>query len=469
LFLYLTSMRITKYILLVIAGLLFKIPAFAQPKFEVKFSEPLAVFIFVQHLSAHRVDDPFNAIFVSSAYNQERYMRLISRFDSLTLIYAYEFPEFPIGSKLPGMTDRLLKKNLIDCTSLQDFKTRSLGVIPDADLLALTTVLGAFTPVYRELIYQPNKDRFEEQLKNLSAELVTKNVPAYYETGLRFYGTTGDDSIPFEIALYPLPRARGFTAEAFIHDAISAVPTVETDDDGLLGIMLHEIFHTIYNEQPLALKQQISGWFRTNPAACSNYAYWLMNEALATVLGNGYAYAGLSGKIDTGAWYNQPYINAMAKTLYPLVKQYIAAGKTIDRNFVDRYVQLYQEHDASWLKELDNLLTYRYVLTDDTHDFEAIGQAYPYTSYAAEDIGMTPAAVKKMSQTPITKLVIISRDHRTGLEIVKHTFPELARWQFRPDHEFTYHVFLKDKSQLIIINRFSTATVKLLQEAFGKP
>lgn len=462
-------MRIIKYILPVIAWLLFKVPAFTQPKFEVKFSEPLAVFIFVQHLSANHAGDPFNAVFISSAYNKERYTRLITRFDSLTLMYAYEFPGFPIGSKLPGMTDRLLKKNLIDCTSLQDFKTRSLGVIPDADLLTLTTVLEAFIPVYRELVYNPNKDRFEQQLKNLSAELISKNIAAYYETGLQFYGTIGDDSIPFEIALYPLPRARGFTAEAFIHDAISAVPMTGTDDNGLLGVMLHEIFHTIYNEQPLVLKQRISGWFRDNPAACSNYAYWLMNEAFATVLGNGYAYAGLSGKIDTGAWYNQRYINAMAKTLYPLVKQYIAAGKTIDRDFVDRYVQLYQEHYVSWLRELDNLLTYRYVLTDDANDFEAIGRAYPYTSYAAGDMGITTAAVKKMSQTPITKLVIISRDHRKGLEIVKHAFPELVRWQLRPNREFTCHVFLKDKTQLIIINRFSTTTVKILQETFVKP
>src|ERR1700735_5574044 len=135
---------------------------------------------------------------------------------------------------------------------------------------------------------------------------------------LRFYGTSWDDSIPFEVALYPLPNARGFTAEAFINDAVSAVPTNEKEYNGLLSIMLHEIFHMIYNEQPLKMKQDISNWFVTNSSRCSNYAYWLMNEAFATVLGNGYVYAKLNGKVDTGAWYNQPYINAMAKKMYPL-------------------------------------------------------------------------------------------------------------------------------------------------------
>src|ERR1700761_412770 len=86
-----------------------------QPKFDVKFSEPLAVFIFVQNLSAHSPDNPFKNAFTASAYNQEKYKKLIFRFDSLTFNYAYEFPSFPIGSKMPGLTDRLLKKNMIDC------------------------------------------------------------------------------------------------------------------------------------------------------------------------------------------------------------------------------------------------------------------------------------------------------------------------------------------------------------------
>lgn len=462
------------YLLIMIRGFLlsilllpFSITAISQPKFDVKFSEPLAVFIFVQNLSSHVGDNPFKSVFTASAYNQVKYKTFIAQFDSLTLSYAYEFPAYPTGSKMPGMTDRLLKKNLIDCNSLQDFKIRSLGLIPYKDLLALSTILEVFTPVYRELIYTPNAAKFKGQLRNLSNYVVSKNIPSYFKMALRFYGSSWDDSIPFEMVLYPLPNARGFTAEAFINDAVSAVPTNEKEYNGLLSIMLHEVFHMIYNEQPLKMKQDISNWFMTNSSQCSNYAYWLMNEAFATVLGNGYVYAKLSGKVDTGAWYNQPYINAMAKKIYPLASEYITSQKTIDHDFVNRYIALYAHSYSDWLNDLGNILTYRYVLTDDSKDYDMIRNAYPYTSYADEDGPITAAAIEKMRYTPTTKVIIVSENHQADLEMLKNAFPELSNWQYTADTEFTYHVFLNDKTQLIIINRFSALTVDLLNRTFA--
>lgn len=438
-----------------------------QPKFDIKFSEPLAVFIFVQNLSAHYPGNPFKNVFTASAYNQAKYNKLISAFDSLTINYAYEFSAFPIGSKMPGLTDRLLKKNMIDCGSLEDFKFRSLGLIPDAELFELTAILEEFTPVYRELIYLPNKYKFEQQLKSLSAYIISKNIAEYFKMGLRFYGTKWDNSIPFEIVLYPLPNPNGFTAEAFINNAVSAIPTDETDFDGMLGIMLHEIFHMIYNEQPLKLKQDISEWFIANPSKCSNYAYWLMNEALATALGNGYVYGSLSGKVDTGVWYNQKYINAMARKIYPLVTAYISEQRPMDKDFINNYIKTYEDDHSNWLNELGNLLTYRYVLTDDDKDFGLIGHNYPYTSYAEEDEPINGMTIEKMSRIPITKLVIVSRAHKAELEMLKNTFPELLKWRYDPDKEFAYHVFLSDKTQLIIINRFATSTIDLLYKTFG--
>lgn len=437
-----------------------------QPKFDIKFSEPLAVFIFVQNLSTHYPDNPFKNAFTASAYNQAKYKEFISEFDSLTFNYAYEFSAFPIGSKMPGLTDRLLKKNLIDCVSLEDFKFRSLGLIPNTELFELTAILEEFTPVYRDLIYRPNKNKFDQQLKSLSAYIISKNISEYFEMGLRFYGTKWDNSIPFEIVLYPLPNPNGFTAEAFINNAVSAIPTDEKDFDGILGIMLHEIFHMIYNEQPLKIKQDISEWFLANPSKCSNYAYWLMNEAFATALGNGYVYGSLSGKVDTGVWYNQKYISLMAKGIYPLVTEYISKKKPIDRDFIDNYIKTYEDDHSSWLNELGNLLTYRYVLTDDDRDFGLIGHSYPYTSYAEEDGPVNEMAIEKMGHTPITKLVIVSRDHNAELKMLKNDFPELKEWRYEPDKEFTYHVFLSDKTQLIIINRFATSTIDLLNKTF---
>ena len=440
---------------------------FAQPpKFNIKFSESLAVFVFVQQLSPSYPANPFKRAFTGSAYEREKYKDLISRFDNLTLSYDYEFSSYPTGSKMPELTDRLLKKNLIDCNSLEDFKLRSLGLIPNADLIELATILDAFTLVYNELIYTPNKEKFENQVKNLSAYFISKNVSDYFQAGVLFYNSVWDNSIPFEIALYPLPDPKGFTAEAFINNAVSAIPTNEDNYDGLLSVMMHEIFHMIYNEQSLKVKQNMKKWFDANPSKCSTYAFWLMNEAFATVLGNGYVYEKLHGTIDTTDWYNQKYINAMAKKLYPLVTEYISKKKTIDQDFIDSYIKIYQDNYTGWLNELNNLLTYRYVITDNEKDFDTIGYNYPYTSYSDFEDHITAPDIKKMSGTPLTKLIIISKERRAKLDMVKNSFTELKNWQYHPDKEFTYHTFLKDKTQLIIINRFTTPIIDLLNKTF---
>jgi len=439
-----------------------------QPKFDIKFSEPLAVFVFVRQLSPGYPGNSFKSAFTGSAYDREKYKNLITRLDNLTLSYAYEFPSFPTGSKMPGLTDRLLKKNLIDCNSLEDFKLRSLGLIPNADLIELTSILDAFTPVYNELIYNPNREKFERQLGSLSTYFVSKNVSDYFHAAVLFYNSAWDNSIPFEIALYPLPDPKGFTAEAFINNAVSAIPTNEDNYDGLLSVMMHEIFHMIYNEESLKVKQDMKRWFDANPSKCSTYAFWLMNEAFATVMGNGYVYEKLHGTIDTADWYNQKYINAMAKKLFPLVTEYIAKRKPIDQDFINSYIKIYQDNFSGWINELNNLLTYRYVITDNGKDFDTIGYNYPYTSYSDLEDHISESDIKKMTGTPVTKLIIISRERRAKLDMVKNSFTELKNWQYHMDKEFTYHTFLKDRTQLIIINRFKTPIIALLNKTFKK-
>ena len=434
-----------------------------EPKFEVKFSEPLAVFIFVQNLSTHVADNPFKMAFSRSKYNDAPFQQLIEKFDSLHLVYSYEFSDYPFGARMPLLTDRLLKKNLIDGGSLSDFAFRTLGILPNADLQGLTEILSAFTPIYRELIYEPNKAVFERQLAEIGNYVQTRDIGRYFEMGLTFYGSQWDNAIPFEICLYPLPDPHGFTAEAFFNNAVSAIPTNLKDYDLILSIMMHEVYHMMYNEQPLALKDRVRGWFTSDTSKGSTYAYELMNEAFATVLGNGYVYTSLHGSPDTTEWYHQNYINAAAHKLYPMVKSYIEGKRTIDLDFIQNYIRLC---DPKWLLEMDNLLTYRFVISDSDRDFEEIGANYPYASYSDFESPINRGNMEKMSSTPVTKVVIVSGDREKEFALIKSVFSELAHTVFRADCEFTYHVMLKDKTQLIVINRIRTPTVALLKKVF---
>ena len=257
------------------------------PDFQIKFSAPLAVFEFVDNLSANAPDNPYKSLFNNSKFNQPKYKDLIAAYDKLNIDYDYEYTAYPYGQKIGGSTQSLLKKWLIKSASISEFKFNALGIIPNADLFSLVNILDEFEPVYQELMYLPNKSVFEKQLQTLKNLVATKNIPSYFMTGEKFYHSTWDNAIPFKLVFYPLPGAKHFTATAFYDNAVSALPVGFTNYNKLLSVMLHETFHLLYDEQSFMLKQDNEKWFTSNPSKNSRYAFLLMNEALATSLGNG--------------------------------------------------------------------------------------------------------------------------------------------------------------------------------------
>jgi len=438
--------------------------AFGQKtEFKIRYSEQLAVFVFMQHLSENYPKNVFKTEFEKSRYNSDQYKNILSEFDKLAIDYSYQFEEFPYGSKTPMQTRDILKKNLIETTDLKEFKLRSIGIVPNKTLNDLTAMISEFTPIYNELIYNPNKEKFEKQVAEITKYANEHHMEEYFETGLLFYDSSWDNSIPFQIAFYPLPNSDYFTAQAFYNNFTSAIQTNLRDYKDLFSVMLHEIFHIIYNEQSLEVKIGIDKHFKDNKSNCSNYAYQLLNEVLATTLGNGYVYEKLDGKLDPNDWYYHPYIDLMARKIYPLVKEYIDQKKPMDKNFIDGYINLYETNFPNWINELDNIMTYRYVLSENEKDFSTINKLFRYRSSAEYEAQITESSIEKMQKTPLTKIIIVSKDNTEKLKLIKRKFKELKNWKFNAGEEFSYKILLEDKSQLIIINPGKSSIETLLK------
>ena len=438
--------------------------AFGQNvKFNIKYSEQLAVFVFMQNLSENYPENVFKTEFQKSKCNVEKYKNILSKFDSLKVDYSYQFEEFPYNSKIPMQTSDILKKTLIETTNLNEFKLRSVGLVPNKTLNDLIEIITTFTPIYNELIYTPNKELFEQQLVEITKYSKGNKIEDFFETGLIFYNSNWDNSIPFEIAFYPLPNSKGFTAQAFCNNFISAIQTNLKDYKDLFSVMLHETYHIIYNEQSLEVKSNIDKWFKENISKNSNYAYQLLNEVLATDLGNGFVYEKLNGKQDTNDWYNHKCINLMAKKTYPLITEYLSKKKAIDKKFVDAYIKIYDENFPNWINELDNLMTYRYVISENDKDFNTIDKLYPYRTSADYETELSESSIEKMQKTPLTKIMIVSKNNLNKLKLIKSKFKELKNWKFDSNKEFAHKTFLEDKSQLIIINQNKSTTDTLIK------
>ncbi|KFF04629.1 hypothetical protein [Flavobacterium reichenbachii] len=437
--------------------------AFTQTaKFKIKYSEQLAVLIFLENLSENYPENVYKTEFIKSSYNTEKYKNLISEFDKLSFGYSYRFEEFPYGSKKSVQTEDLSKKNLIETENLTEFKIRSIGIIPNKTLNDLAEIISEFTPIYKELIYNPNKEKFEKQLQEIIKYSDENHIENYFETGLRFYNSSWDNSVPFVAAFYPLPNSKGFTAQSFCNNFISAVQTDLKSYKDLFSVMLHETYHIIYDEQSLKVKTEINNYFKANKSKCSNYAYLLMNEVLATALGNGYVYAALDGKIDSRDWYYKKYINLMAKQIYPLVKEYIDQKKSIDQNFIDNYIKSYEVNFPNWINELDNIMTYRYVISENENDLKVINKMFRYRSKTEYENKITENSIEKMQQTPLTKVIVISKNSNEILKLLKHKFSELKNWKPNGDKEFADKILLNDKSQLILLNQKKSTIESLI-------
>lgn len=434
-----------------------------EAHFHVKFSEPLAVFQFLDFLSANAPQNVFKTAFNGSPFNVDKYKHLIAEYDQLDLDYGYEYTAYPYAQKIGGSTASLLKRNLINDSSIDEFKLASLGIIPNADLFKLCDLLTAFEPVYQALVYQPCKQKFDQQLSVISSFAESGKLSRFFDLGLKFYHSSWDEQTPFIVALYPLAGTLHFTATAFYNNAEVAVPVDLQDDNKLLSVMIHEIFHILYDEESLTFKKDLENAFRNNPSRDSRYAYLLLNEALATTLGNGYVYGQLKGAEDTGAWYRRVYTNLIAKAIYPLVKTYITEGKSLDKDFIDHYIQIFDQHFAGWLGKKDFIMADRYVIADNPDSLNLIDQLYPYRSMSGYDPQLTAASIEKMKQAPITKIVIVSKDNKQALGLLKSEFTELRGWQPDSRTDFSYAVFLTDKTYLIILNDVTGNTAKQLE------
>jgi hypothetical protein len=285
----------------------------------------------------------------------------------------------------------------------------------------------------------------------------------YFDVGIKFYGSAWDGSIPMNMYFYPLPNARGFTATVFFNNGISAIPSTLTDYNALLSVMFHEMFHILYDEQPLAFKLQMNEWQKANPSKASHYAFALVNESLATALGNGYVSGQLRGKLNEGNWYNRKYISEMAKKVYPLVTRYIEAGKPMDKAFIDEYIKTFDDNFSEWLYDLDFLLTGRYMISENRSDFEMINRKFPYQNEGYFDNEFSQLSLEKMRNREITKVIVVSGDNKKKLDLVKKAFPELDKWKPDAGKDFTYSKLLDNKTYLIVINSISTPLEKQLE------
>lgn len=449
-------------------SLISSLTLFSQERvtFKLQCSEPYAVYDFITKISDNYPDNDLKNIFSKSQYNTETYKKQVSDFEQLHIDYTYSFNQYPQPLKVAFMSRDLIEKNLATAGSIAAFRNMSFGIIPNEDLTRFSAILESFLPVYRQLILEPNKDALEVQKNNLLNYVRTNRFADYFQTGLIFYNTQWDKNIPFELNLLPSLDKGNLGARAFFNVAVCEASLDLKDHVSFFSVAMHEIYHIIYDNQTQAMKSDVQKWFNNTGSSNSQYALLLMNEVLATALGNGYVIEQLNGKTDKEEWYGISYVSEMAKEVYPVVKKYIEEKKPMDEAFVKAYVHIYDTKFPQWSMDLSHLFAYRYIAADTENDLRYFRKTFRKYSNNRLSAPVTASEIEKAKELPFTKVFVVSENNKETLQLLRKTFEEIKGRKMNDKNEFIEVFNLKDRTKLFIINRHKSTVEELMNKYF---
>ncbi len=445
-----------KIFLVLFFGLILNQFAFSQPLVQTKFSKPFAIIKFLETAQAgHGTSITFKHQIDTSFLGKDVvFQNLIKEYRSLSLDYNYVKEQYPSNRKHTTSTWDLLCIAAISSNTNEEFLNRIIGVFPNVDYLKLKQIVNDTEPFYDNFIYTKYKSNIDDKLRELQG--LSPKLNELFEQFKTFYGSSWDKSMPFNLTIYPIIGRRGqTTATPHANCLEMGVLTHEEDVFDLLSIGMHEMSHVLFEEQPLLLQQQIDSVFTDTITPYTKFAYHYIDEALATALGNGYAYKSLAGEIDSAEWYNDPYINAYAKALFPLVEQYVDDKKQIDKAFILKAIELFQKKFPNAQYDFEPLLmtTDVYFENDASKEIGEIESSLHrvfrmYSSNTSIPIG-DKESLSMMKNSKKTQVIIIHKNQLQNLTKIKLIFKNLV--SLPPNKNMLVSFLDKDSRAIIIV------------------
>ncbi len=422
-----------KFILSVVASLLLVSNSFGQRDFiQLETNKTLGLFSFLETSSQQIGTSSSFTIYILKAYQQDQtFSQLINTYTSLNLDYSFNRQEFPERRPSYTTTKDLLWVAASNSKDIDDFSKRIIGLLPHSTHTQFIALLHQSLPYYEELVWkkeQENIRKIEDELANYKSQ-----ISDLYLQISQFYNTSWDMSIPFKIELYPIPLESGNTTAIPKGNLLICgfLSHNENEYKGLLGIIIHEMCHILYDAQSVEFQHQMEQWFTNSTSAYAPLAYSFINEGLATALGNGWAYKQIHSSIDSGEWYNNKHIDGFAHAIFPLVERYLAEGKSIDQDFVDESIQLFEQTFPKATQETAILMNSIHLFANTEKEDElneianSIHQYFNIRSMHFSTPILDTESQERFDNKQVTKLFIIESENANTLKGLQRAFPNL--------------------------------------------
>ncbi|WP_158963224.1 hypothetical protein [Myroides fluvii] len=405
----------------------------AQEVMQFKVSKPYCVFNFMETMTTQQgVSPTLREYIVPSVTKDSVFRQLCVDFKNLKLDYHYQLEGYPANRNSYRSTKDLLIIALVNANTIAEFKQKSIGILPHSEQQKLVTLLEQAAAYYDVLIWKDHAEKLEEQREKLEAYVPQSTE--LFDKIRHFYRSTWTADIPFLVSIYPIPGQRGIsTATPHANSLCIGVLTDDTRGIERMGVVFHEMCHTLFNEQTPEFQQQIEQWFEASTSPYKHYAYTFFDEALATAIGNGWVHKNISGSLPTTDWYHNEYINGFAKELYPSVEEYMAKQQQIDQSFIDQAIALFAAKFPDTRTDYGVLLNRVSIYSDAATNTErmeirtALGSHFQMTHISLSSPILDPQSLESLKNSTQTQVIVINKNHQETLSALKELFPQLSK------------------------------------------
>jgi|GEM_PF-3179986 hypothetical protein len=321
-----------------------------------------------------------------------------------------------------------------------DLKTFERRIVVDYDAedrQIVLEALAAIEPRYVETVERPLAREASTMADGVRDHMRKHRVDMLLAATARFYGSPRAADVPWTIGLSPVPAGGGsFSATVNGQVVRSFMPVDSRDYTAYASVVVHEVAHVLFGGQPLAQVDRIRAAFRDAPSPNRRYAEAWLNEALATAVGNGWAYRRMAGSDDTAPWYDDSVIDAYARAIAPAVYARLDANAPMDEALMAGWAAAFDRALPDARADPDVLLQHLVLVTSEGRDVAGRLQHALRTR-------MHVRALTVVSEAPADQ---VPEEAATILRVELGEAPGSGEWtrEEAPDGRLIFQVRLRD-------------------------
>lgn len=433
--------------------------SYSQIGFSFKISKPYYIFNFLETATSNNgFSSTFKDYIDKELSDNADFKKLTKEFSKINTNYSYTINDLPTGRKNNRYIHDLIVSNLINSTTITEFRDKNIGILPNSDLQKLVYLLNETEKYYETYVWKKSESK---TLKIIEQASIYKNeIDKISPKIAHFYNTSMFKDVPYSVIFYPIPVQKGMSTATPHTNSLSVGFLIEKEDDiqGILGVAVHEMSHVLYNEQSADFQNELNNFFKENKSEYSDLANNFFDEALATAIGNGWAYKKMTGKLDNHEWYANTYIDGFAHEIYPLIEEYLNLDKQLDKVFIDKAIELFAKKFPESIYSFDVLMNNVIIYSDEESNEKAneildvVKSNFKMSHFGMSSPILHEYSLEDLKNSTATQFIVINNNVTQNMEKLSEIFVPLKNINLQENTVYTF----KDTNRVIILIKYNT-------------